>query len=77
MLDPEQIFAMASAAVGSTAVVAVLVARSPQRWCPDCTAVLPRVRVPASVRQALTGGWTCRRCRAGIDADGRRLTAAG
>ncbi|MGE2716526.1 hypothetical protein ACQI4L_20930 [Mycolicibacterium litorale] len=73
MIDPELVFAMVSAAVGSTATVVVMVLRSPQRWCPACGAVLPRVRVPVSVRQAVTGGWTCSRCSTHIDADGRSL----
>lgn len=79
MIDPELVLAIMSAAVGSTATVVVMVLRSPQRWCPACGAVLPRVRVPATVRQAFTGGWTCSRCTTPIDGDGRRLalSAAG
>lgn len=77
MIDPELVLAIMSAAVGSTATVVVMVLRSPQRWCPACGAVLPRVRLPASVREAFKGGWTCVRCSADIDADGRRLTAVG
>ncbi|KUI33861.1 hypothetical protein [Mycobacterium sp. GA-2829] len=77
MIDPELVLAVVSAAVGSTATVVVMVLRSPRRWCSDCGAVLPRVRVPASVREAVRGGWTCSWCRADLDSGGRRVVLTG
>lgn len=39
--------------------------------CPACEHPAPVLRPPASPRQALWGGWTCRSCGAGIDKWGR------
>lgn len=30
--------------------------------CPNCDYVLPRIRVPKSLKQILWGGWTCSNC---------------
>lgn len=39
--------------------------------CPACGSELPRVRKPASLRQALWGGYTCKVCGTEIDKWGR------
>jgi hypothetical protein len=41
--------------------------------CPDCGETQPRIRWPASARQALRGGWTCRRCGCEMDRVGKKL----
>jgi hypothetical protein len=39
--------------------------------CPNCHAPQPIFRKPASVKQAMWGGWTCKTCRTEIDKYGR------
>ena len=39
--------------------------------CPSCGAEQPVLRKPASLQQALWGGWTCRSCGRQIDKWGR------
>lgn len=39
--------------------------------CPNCGGAVPTLRKPASVRQALWGGWTCAQCGTEIDKWGR------
>ncbi len=41
--------------------------------CPNCGTGMPRVRVPASITQALSGGVTCPKCECQMDKWGRRL----
>jgi len=41
--------------------------------CPECGTPVPRFRRPASVRQALWGGWTCAICGTEMDRRGHRL----
>jgi hypothetical protein len=41
--------------------------------CPRCSTLLPRMREPRSLRQALWGGWTCPVCGAGVDRCGREV----
>lgn len=54
------------------AIVALLVERlltkkKPEATCPACGDPLPTNRKPASVGQALKGGWTCAGCGAELD----------
>jgi hypothetical protein len=41
--------------------------------CPDCQTVIPRVRMPRNVRQAMWGGATCPKCGCEVDAKGRKV----
>jgi hypothetical protein len=43
--------------------------------CPKCGHRLPMIRRPENERQRYYGGWTCKKCRAEIDKDGKLLTA--
>lgn len=43
------------------------------RTCPKCNEPLPQRRKPASRRQMLWGGWTCRRCGCELDRKGREM----
>ncbi len=43
--------------------------------CPSCDAPMPRIRIPASIEQALLGGWTCPRCHCQIDKWGRKISS--
>lgn len=47
---------------------------SPPTACPGCGAPLPMARVPSSFREAMWGGWTCKKCRLAIDKWGRPRT---
>jgi ribosomal protein S27AE len=76
VLDPQYVFALAGALIGSGATVVVAGMRSPRRWCPGCGGVLPQFRLPTSVTQAVRGGWTCGRCDAAVDSTGRLAAAA-
>ena len=40
--------------------------------CPQCGTKLPTFRKPASVKQAMWGGWTCASCGCETDKWGRR-----
>jgi hypothetical protein len=44
--------------------------------CPNCETPMPRVRAPASKRQALWGGIACPKCGCEMDKWGRRLSAS-
>lgn len=46
---------------------------SPPSGCPKCGEPLPALRAPKNLRQALWGGWTCRRCQTELDKWGRVL----
>jgi hypothetical protein len=39
--------------------------------CPCCTALLPPVRMPSSLSETLSGGWTCKNCGCKVDRRGR------
>lgn len=39
--------------------------------CPVCGEPMPSVRLPRSLREALRGGWTCKRCGTECDKWGR------
>ena len=41
------------------------------RDCPRCGTALPPTRQPLSLKQALWGGWTCRKCGTEVDRKGR------
>lgn len=42
--------------------------------CPKCGIPLPKKRKPASIHQALWGGWTCSNCHAAVDKWGKEVT---
>jgi hypothetical protein len=42
--------------------------------CPCCGDPMPRYRWPANKRQAMWGGWNCRRCGCEMDKYGREFT---
>lgn len=44
--------------------------------CPKCDSPTPLARRPASVRQALWGGWTCSECHAEIDKFGTDISSS-
>jgi len=41
--------------------------------CPRCGTIFPKFRKPANIRQALWGGWTCKRCGCEVDKWGKEL----
>ena len=43
--------------------------------CPRCGTKVPYIRKPATTRQALYGGWTCRSCGSELDRHGTALNA--
>jgi hypothetical protein len=45
--------------------------------CPNCAAVMGRVRMPASGREAIWGGYTCPTCKSELDKWGRRTAGPG
>ena len=53
--------------------IIVALSRSPQ--CGHCGQTLPRVRVPATFRQAWRGGWICPHCGSEVDRKGRVLAS--
>ena len=57
-------------------VVLVIRAAASRKTCPRCTAALPPLRRPASVRQMLWGGWTCPSCGCEMDRRGREISPA-
>lgn len=77
------VIALSAAVFGALAAGAFLVirdtARQRGRWglclakpgCGRCGEAMPVVRMPASWRQALWGGWTCPRCGHELDKYGR------
>ena len=44
--------------------------------CPSCNALIPQVRTPRSLKQALWGGSTCQRCGTESDKWGRRIPSS-
>ena len=44
---------------------------------PVCSTEMPMYRHPASVRQALWGGWTCETCGTELDRHGMEVSQAG
>jgi len=45
--------------------------------CPRCATPMPIFRRPASVKQALRGGWNCPNCGCEIDRSGHAMTCEG
>ena len=45
----------------------------PRRYCPRCDMVLPRFRIPRSLRQLWFGGWTCPYCGCEVDKLGNEI----
>jgi len=41
--------------------------------CPACGTRAPVVRMPASLKQAMWGGWTCAKCGQEVDKWGRNV----
>lgn len=35
----------------------------PEKNCPYCGEVLPKMRIPKNKRQTFVGGWTCKKCK--------------
>ena len=54
----------------------MLIAGEGRRACPRCTTELPQTRKPASLKQALWGGWTCPDCGCEVDRLGRETFRA-
>ena len=77
------LIAGAGVAVLAFKLIADSIARRSSYWgltlrklsCPKCLEPLPRFRKPASTRQAIWGGWTCRSCGAELDRLGTDITA--
>jgi hypothetical protein len=42
-------------------------------FCPKCAEPMPMIRKPKNERQALWGGWTCRKCGCEMDKYGVEL----
>lgn len=42
-------------------------------FCPACNTPAPTIRKPASVQEALWGGWTCSHCGCKIDKWGKEI----
>lgn len=69
-----QILIVFLVAGGGAAVAVVLLAlRMPRRQCPDCSALLPRLRKPSSACEAMLGGTTCPQCGCHVDREGRKI----
>lgn len=54
-------------------IVLVISLLSPRARCPNCSAPLPKVRVPSSVKQAALGGWVCKACKTKVARSGAPL----
>lgn len=46
----------------------------PRKRCPECNALLPVVRRPVDMRQAMLGGWTCPSCGCRVDRNGKKVS---
>jgi hypothetical protein len=57
----------------ATLIVLLFAARSRGKSCPHCSAQLPAVRKPSSLRQMLWGGWTCPSCHSEVDRSGKLI----
>jgi len=49
------------------------IALTPARHCPKCHCLLPRFRMPRSVRELLWGGWHCPECGSRVSRTGQFL----
>jgi hypothetical protein len=54
----------------------MLIGGEGRRACPRCATALPQTRKPASLKQALWGGWTCPNCGCEADRLGRETLRA-
>jgi len=45
----------------------------PSPSCPKCGAQLPLVRKPTSIKQLISGGWTCPECGCEVDKWGGQI----
>jgi hypothetical protein len=71
-------FPAAGGAIGGAiggVIAAMMIAGGGRKTCPRCAAELPQYRKPASLKQALWGGWTCPNCGCETDRQGRLLRA--
>jgi rubredoxin len=41
--------------------------------CPECSAKMPKIRVPENLHQLMWGGWTCPECGCKMDKWGKPL----
>lgn len=57
--------------IGGGVVVAIALL-GPRRKCPSCSAAIPRVRVPSSIKEALFGGSVCKACGTRVNRAGQR-----
>jgi tRNA(Ile2) C34 agmatinyltransferase TiaS len=48
---------------------------SPVRRCPNCGQAFPRLRMPQSFGEALSGGWRCTHCGTKADRFARQVEA--
>ena len=63
-------------ALAAAVFVGLLAAVMSRRSCPRCGAALPKVRWPATVREALLGGGTCLQCGCKVDRRGKEGPAS-
>jgi transposase-like protein len=42
-------------------------------YCPGCKEKMPIFRMPATMREMMFGGWTCKKCNCQMDKWGARL----
>jgi hypothetical protein len=59
-----------SAIVGVSIFFVLLFLLPRRKSCPRCQALLPNIRWPRNVREALWGGWTCPKCKIEIGREG-------
>ncbi len=51
----------------------LLIPLTPARHCPKCHCLLPRMRMPRSIRELLWGGWHCPECGSRVSRTGQFL----
>ena len=68
-----------SVVTGATvvAVVLTITGRIHPISCPRCTAMMPALRWPTSLKQALWGGWTCPSCGCDMNRSGHDTDSSG
>ncbi len=59
-----------AAALAAAIGVVVIAFLLPRRHCPHCGTLLPRFRMPTSLREAMLGGMRCPRCQAPLSRNG-------
>ena len=75
-MEPWIVGAIVGGLAGGVAVLLIALLL-PRRKCPDCGEPLPKFRSPASLRQAMLGGWTCPKCGCETDRRGRKVVGQG